>query len=542
MAAAVAAHSAARPGRRPLLLAGVAAVAVVGGLLAGQLGAGEHGAGVAAVALLVVPLLVWRWPEAGIALAVLSATLVEQFPLTIRGVSDGTSSLPLFAGLSQGAGISGLSVNPFEVLIAIVLLVAVVRAVAVPAARPRGALARSIGILVALTVVVGLGLGSVHGGDMREALWEIRPWAYLGALYLTCTLLARGPRAVDVLLWSLVIGTGIKGLQGIRMLLVAHSIVPRPEAILAHEESFFFGLYVVIVAGLWLLRRRGWLRRVATALLPAVLLSDVGNTRRVAWLILAVCLAAVLLIVHLRVPSRRRLVRRMVAVLCVATAVYLPAFWNVQGNLGQPARAVRTIIDPSARDQGSDRYRQLENANLGVNISEWRPLGSGFGIPIHYVVPIVDISQTDSLIRFVPHNGVLDMWMRLGWEGMLAFWAMVAAAIAAGCGLTLRRDPRSLLLGTVVVAAVLAYVIMGYEDLGLFWFRIAAVMGCLLGVLEGWRRLAPADAESAPQPGQQPPAPQRGGRRPRQRQQHTGEQGWNPGSSVAALRGRLSPR
>ena len=44
--------------------------------------------------------------------------------------------------------------------------------------------------------------------------------------------------------------------------------------------------------------------------------------------------------------------------------------------------------------------------------------------------------------------------------------------------------------------------VQGYYDMGLYWFRIAAVMGCLLGALEAARRFekdaVTEEAASAP--------------------------------------------
>jgi hypothetical protein len=36
---------------------------------------------------------------------------------------------------------------------------------------------------------------------------------------------------------------------------------------------------------------------------------------------------------------------------------------------------------------------------------------------------------------------------------------------------------------------VVGYVTQGFYDMGLYWFRIAIVMGCLMGALEAARRL-----------------------------------------------------
>ena len=54
------------------------------------------------------------------------------------------------------------------------------------------------------------------------------------------------------------------------------------------------------------------------------------------------------------------------------------------------------------------------------------------------------------------------------------------------------------LFGAFALCAVIAYVLEGYYDLGLSWFRVAVVMGCLLGALEAAGRLMPAMVPAAP--------------------------------------------
>jgi hypothetical protein len=58
------------------------------------------------------------------------------------------------------------------------------------------------------------------------------------------------------------------------------------------------------------------------------------------------------------------------------------------------------------------------------------------------------------------------------------------------------------LLGAMVACAAVAWVLMGQDDMGFFWFRIAAYFGCLLGLLHAATKTdrvkAPAKAAAAP--------------------------------------------
>ena len=103
-------------------------------------------------------------------------------------------------------------------------------------------------------------------------------------------------------------------------------------------------------------------------------------------------------------------------VLLIGSALYIPAYWNHDGTLAQPARAVRSQFQPSSRDESSDQYRQEENLNLSGNIKAAGVKGTGFGMPIHYS-GITNIANIDPMIAYIPHNGILWIWLRLGVQG-----------------------------------------------------------------------------------------------------------------------------
>src|SRR5205807_8806307 len=115
---------------------------------------------------------------------------------------------------------------------------------------------------------------------------------------LASQLVTRG--TLDAILWGLVIGTGIKGLLGTERVISYANVVPRPQAILEHDESFFFSLFILITVALWLYGKRGRLRQVATLLLPFVVTADLGNNRRAAWVILPAVLLAMGVILYQR--------------------------------------------------------------------------------------------------------------------------------------------------------------------------------------------------------------------------------------------------
>jgi hypothetical protein len=259
---------------------------------------------------------------------------------------------------------------------------------------------------------------------------------------------------------------------------------------LGHEEAFFFGVFIIVTCALWLYDNRGPLRITSTCLLPFVVIADLANARRTAWLVIAASVATLLVISYRTLPHRRRFVARAGIVLVAVSALYLPAYWNHDGTLAQPARAVKSQFEPDKRDESSNLYRQQEDLNLLFGIKSSGLLGTGFGIPIAYNSQITNISDIDPMIAYIPHNGFLWIWLRLGLQGEIAFWCFCAVCLVRACRLAMVKDRRLAMFGTLVCCAVVSYLIDGYNDMGLAEFRIAIAMGCLLGAMEAATRLA----------------------------------------------------
>jgi hypothetical protein len=477
-------------GRRRIAAVIACVLAVVAGVGVGMLAASGHPAIVFAFPALLIPLAIWKWDEAGVIVVLAIATVIEQDQYVLGpGVSPPfTEKINVFHSITLGSGVS-----LFEVLLLLILVIWVMKGALRGTLRlPHSALSRSIGAFV-LVVLVGFGLGLSHGGAFRWAMWEVRPFVYLGAMFWLSASLLDTRRALRAVLWTLVLGNGFKALQGLPIYFATRHLNPRPEYLLAHEESFFFGLYIFLTLGLWIFEQRGALRTTATALLPLVLLSNMANSRRTAWAILALGLVALVVIAYASLPHRRRLLRRLGVVVLVGSALYFPAYWNSNGTIGQPAHALHSQFNPDARDLASNQYRVQENANLEFNIRQSHNLGMGFGVPIDYALPIQDIRDGvggDPMLNYTPHDDVLYVWMRLGIVGEAVFLMMIAAAIFRAVELARVRDQELALFGMLTVCGVFAYLVMGYEDMGFTWFRIALCMGILFGATEAALRLA----------------------------------------------------
>jgi hypothetical protein len=466
-------------GDHRLLAAALALGALVIGIVAGGLVAGGKVVAVPALAALALPPLLWLRPHVAPAMLLGAAVAIEQFPYTV-GPRDGvpTSHIPLFHGLGA------VHLNGVDLLLGLVVLLWLVKnAPTAPFPWPRSRMAGAV-VSVMAVVLVGVVVGVAHHGDVRTAFTEIRPFFYLGVTYLLASVLLTTRAALRSMLWVLVLGSGVKAGLGLMLFFSVRHLQPRPEAVLGHEEAFFFGIFVIAVLGLWIFQVYGPLRTTATLLLPVVVLADLVNSRRLAFLILGVGIPVMLVIGMVRLPHRRRRIWQILGGLAAVTAVYMPMYWNKTGGLAQPARAVRATVAPSQRDALSNLYRDQENANLRLNIAQAPVLGKGFGVPIDYVLPITDISDIDPLITHIPHNGVLYIFMRMGIPGGVAFWSLIGVGMITGCRLAKARDTELAFLGALLVCGLLAYTLQGYNDQGFFFYRIALAVGLMLGMAE----------------------------------------------------------
>ena len=478
--------------RRIRTAALVALGAAVLGAAAGMMAAGGRAWEAIVLVGIALPVMLWRRPQLGPVMILGAGLLIEQFPVNLQNNGATalanvpiTNTVPLFHGLGS------FHLEPADLLLIVVLLVYLLRSSGDESRWwPRSHVTFGmVGLVLAL--LIGEAVGLSHHGQLRESFTELRPFFYLVFTYVLTSVLIRTHSAVQAMLWTIVGAEAIKSIQALYLFAVTRSFHPHPESLLAHEEAMFFSLFFFMVLGLWLFGLRGRLRTVATSLLPLVFAADLVNDRRTAWLILAFGLIVMLVVTYVVRPDRRRLIRRIAGVIAVLSAVYFPAFWNCSGSLGQPASGLRSAIgQPDARDVLSDDYRVQENANLELNLKNAGPLGVGFGVQIIYALPMPGlVDKVDPAILYVPHNGVLYILMRMGLIGGVAFWALVGAAIIAGCRLARCPDPRLAMIGALSAAVVFGWTLEGATDQGFVLSRVTFTVGCMLGLAEAAKRI-----------------------------------------------------
>jgi hypothetical protein len=481
----------------PKFVVGLLAGGLLVGALAGYLGSTGSFTHVLALGVVLLPVALWRRPYIAPAVLLGAAVLVEQtaqfpnIPVTAR--------IPIFSAVGPSHLEGG------DILLLMVLFIYLVKGKdwgtrLVPHTHVSLAVRAVLGC-VALAIFVG----QLHHGDLRTGLMQARPWVYLAATYFLTSAYVRDRRTIRVVLCTFVGAVGFKALQGIYVWISNQSLVPKPEAYISHEASYFFVIFVILVAALWLIDERGRLRTWATWLLPVVIFAIVVNNRREAWEMLAGGFLCFGVLAYKTMPIRRGVLGKAAVGLVMCSAVYFPAMWNSTSNVAAPARAIKSQVSPSYRDALSDSYRDQENANLELNINQSAPLGKGYGVKIDYALPIADLSGVDSVIAYVAHNQVLDVLTTMGFLGGVAVWFLIGAGIISGSRLAMAREGDAAVIGLVVACALVAYALIGSVDVGFFFYRIAFITGTLLGLAEAARRLAGDSAGGVPT-GQRAPA------------------------------------
>jgi hypothetical protein len=285
-----------------------------------------------------------------------------------------------------------------------------------------------------------------------------------------------------------IVGIGIKSIQGIVRYLEVRSNGIRVESLLGHEDVVFFAAFVLLFAGLFFFgsklgadaRRQ---MRIMLFVLPPLTFTLLVTNRRLGFVVLAVGLGLVALVL---LRTRRDLFLRIAPVVLVVLSIYILLFWNGTGALSEPIRAVRSIVAPETeRDRSSNAWRDLENTNIDYNIRTAPITGLGFGRPYSFIVAQPPLDETGfTYWRFIAHNAIYWVWMKMGLIGFAFFWYLIGSAAILGL-VTFRQmnDGYLKALALVVAGVVIMQVIFSYGDLGLTYSRSMIFLGCMLGVL-----------------------------------------------------------
>lgn len=440
---------------------------------------------IAVVTGAVVLAWIWRAPVRG--LYVLFGLAVMQ-ETTYSGAvfsDDLGYYTPIFQDISTWTHISGISFSIAEVFMLLVAVIWVTKGIADRTLHfDKGIVMLPLGLYIFM-VGVAEAHGLSSGGDFKLSLWEIRSQVYMFIAYILACNLVKTRAHLNTLLWIVVVGTGIKGVQGVwRYLITLHGAIHSVESLFPHEQSYFFNLFLTLALILPLYGASKRLKRVTYAFLPFVIIASLANQRRAAILAIAFALIVLLFITIVANPRRRRTGIAMVALLIVIFPPYYLAFKDSTGLIGQPAHAIASNFTPDTRDQSSNQYRINEDKDILATMRLSPLIGYGYGKRMYIAYPLPDISSAYIFWNLLPHDSILWVFMRTGIIGYCLLWLLIGTALLrAGEAVTRSDDVYLKGIAVFCILAVIQEIIFGYLDLQWTNYRNLITMGLLFAII-----------------------------------------------------------
>ncbi len=442
---------------------------------------GEDGMLLVPLLLALVVVAVLALPAVGVYLVFGAVILFEQF--VILGLDPITADTHFYQNLSAFTDIP-IRLSPADLLLLFTLAAWGTRALVGRAPRPIiGPFGWALGGYIAVFLLGGA-IGIARGSwNADAALAELRGPAQLCIAYLLATNCVRSPQAARVVVWEFVALVGVKAVQGILNAAQAASLSQNLEAVTGHEDVVFFDVVLALAFAAFALRVRSKLAVALFAVTPLVIAAELLTERRVGFIALGVALIIVLVLVA-RGDPRRALT--LAACGALAASVYVVVFWDSQGALAEPIRALRVVTDPSylsVRDAMSDGWRVLEDRNIAFTVQQLPLTGVGLGQEYLVTVKPPPLPAAFTYWRYTTHNALLWLWLKAGPLGAFALWFLVARVVLYGSAVASRaasRDVRWLSLLPVCLLAT--QVVFSAVELGLTYSRTMIVLGTVLGI------------------------------------------------------------
>lgn len=426
--------------------------------------------------------LLWRVPIFSSLLLLFMALMVEYYPL---GFADATTErLGLWNNLST-LGLSGVPVSPAELLMVTATAFWILRSILTQKLRFRGSpLFHAYAIYL-----LGCGLGLLHGlmtgGSLTIALWEIRGQAYGSIVFFLVLNTFQSRRQIELVTWGILLGTGLKGVQGTWRYFVTLGGNYAGEGIFDHDEAFFFPSYYLFVLLLFVFGGTRWQKRIGVLLLPCVMVAEVANRRRSSTGALLIALVALCLILFVVLRQQRAKLLAATLLALALGGLYAGAFWNSTAKYAQPIRAIKSVITPDERDASSNHYREQEDFNLMYAIRRDPLLGRGYGVAMENVARMWNLEAVDPFILYRPHNSILWVWWRIGLVGAVLFWIAMGQAMIRHCFIArATTDPYLRRWAIFSVCIMVIFLMISWWDMGQFRYRVVVFVWMILAIVE----------------------------------------------------------
>ncbi len=330
----------------------------------------------------------------------------------------------IYLGPREFASLLPLTIAPFEIALVIALCAVVLQRGWLDVYRGMPWLVAAVPLVVGFGIVYGL----IHGAPVNLVYHESRGFIFGICAFILAPGLNRDTRG-RLFAGLITAATALAFITIARYVTYVRwgTLPVAQENAFAHDSVIYMMAATVGVAA-WLLANRSrpkpwWLFLIAAVLVTATLMTG----RRSGTLVGMVGGAALLFTYY---PGHKLRATVLTIAALVAMSLYLAAFWNAEyGALAQPARAIESQLTPSARDDSSDTYRDIERYNLMQTIRANGITGIGFGQQFYQYQPLPDLTSFWPLQRYTAHQNVLWLWLKVGLAGLTTIIAVFVLAI-----------------------------------------------------------------------------------------------------------------
>ena len=432
----------------------------------------------AILGILIVTALVVRWPIFGFFVIVGCTLVADQSLLPLL-----SNSPPIYI-FYWPPTLQGLPDRPIGLFMLLVLLVFILHGLLKRQKLLQGGQLLPAYLFLLLCVAWGIVHGLTSGGDPKILVNEVRSFWYLFLGYLLAYNLIRSKKHLRNFFWFIIICAGIKALEGVYIYaIVIHGDLANHREIMSHEESYFWIANFLLIMLFSLHHKYRPQFYTALSFTPFLLISLIANNRRADFVALLVGIVVAWVLIFVVRPEARKLLITVLAVTLALGGAYVAVFYNGQGGISGPARAVVSVFHPNPEDASSNLYRDIENYDLKYTVKQ-NLLGLGFGKPFLQPILLPDISAADPVYNYIPHNTIYWVWMRLGPIGYLALWYFFGSLIVRGCIYVRQlKDKYLQLIAIYIVVMVIMEIIVAYADYQLSFYRNMIYIGMLAGIL-----------------------------------------------------------
>ena len=153
------------------------------------------------------------------------------------------------------------------------------------------------------------------------------------------------------------------------------------------------------------------------------------TNRRLGFVVLAVGLA---LVAVLLLRTRRDIFLRLAPLVLVGLGIYIAVFSGTgrEHSASRSAPSAPSLRRRQSATISSNAWRELENTNIDYNMRTAPITGLGFGRPYSFIVAQPPLDATGfTYWRYIAHNAIYWVWMKMGLIGFILFWYLIGSAV-----------------------------------------------------------------------------------------------------------------